>query len=70
MGLFRHPTLNTGVTSNLYITDPAQKLPAADDNVQNHTQVTEVYAHRCNQPSISKAGSNIIAVSILCADVV
>ncbi len=32
----------TGVTSNLSITDPFQKLPAASDNVQNHTQVTEV----------------------------
>jgi len=31
-----------GVTGNLYIADPFQKLPAASDNVQNHTQVTEV----------------------------
>jgi hypothetical protein len=31
-----------GVTSNLYMADPFQKLPAASDNVQNHTQVTEV----------------------------
>jgi hypothetical protein len=30
------------VTGNLYIADPSQKLPAASDNVQNHTQVTEV----------------------------
>ncbi len=32
----------TGVTGNLYMADPFQKLPAASDNVQNHTQVTEV----------------------------
>ncbi len=31
-----------GVTGNLYMADPFQKLPAASDNVQNHTQVTEV----------------------------
>jgi hypothetical protein len=31
-----------GVTDNLYIADPSQKQPAASDNVQNHTQVTEV----------------------------
>jgi hypothetical protein len=30
------------VIGNLYIADPFQKLPAASDNVQNHTQVTEV----------------------------
>jgi hypothetical protein len=30
------------VTGNLYIADPSQKQPAASDNVQNHTQVTEV----------------------------
>jgi hypothetical protein len=28
--------------SEMSITDPSQKLPAASDNVQNHTQVTEV----------------------------
>jgi hypothetical protein len=35
----------TGATSNLYITNPSRKRserPAASDNVQNHTQVTEV----------------------------
>ncbi len=31
-----------GVTGNLYIADSSQKLPAANDNVQNHTHVTEV----------------------------
>jgi hypothetical protein len=31
-----------GGTGNLYMADPFQKLPAANDNVQNHTQVTEV----------------------------
>jgi hypothetical protein len=31
-----------GVTDNLYIVDPSQKQPAGNDNVQNHTQVTEV----------------------------
>jgi len=30
------------VTGNSYITDPSQKLPAASDNVQNHSQVTKV----------------------------
>jgi hypothetical protein len=30
------------VIGNLYIADFSQKLPAASDNVQNHTQVTEV----------------------------
>jgi hypothetical protein len=32
----------TGATSNLHITGSSQKRPAASDNVQNHTQVTEV----------------------------
>jgi hypothetical protein len=27
----------------IYIRDPSQKRPAANDNVQNHTQVIEVY---------------------------
>jgi hypothetical protein len=30
------------VIGNLYIADSSQKQPAASDNVQNHTQVTEV----------------------------
>jgi len=31
-----------GATSNLCVIDRFQKLSAASDNVQNHTQVTEV----------------------------
>jgi hypothetical protein len=30
------------VIGNMYIADSSQKQPAASDNVQNHTQVTEV----------------------------
>jgi hypothetical protein len=33
----RHLTQETGVTGNLYIADPSQKRPDANDNVQNNT---------------------------------